>query len=202
VALVIDEVLTREDSYALMHACDCYVSLHRSEGFGLTMAEAMLMGKPVIATGYSANMDFMDEQNSLLVNCKLVALERDVPPYGRDFRLAEPSVEHAVRHLRWVYEHREKARELGERARLDVEDRLSFEAAGRRIANGLAQIRAERAAARMSAGVPLPPPDLNFVGDGDFEADGRESSPTSRWSTRSSRSATSSSSASGWRGST
>jgi GT2 family glycosyltransferase/glycosyltransferase involved in cell wall biosynthesis len=145
-ALVIDEVLTREDSYALMHACDCYVSLHRSEGFGLTMAEAMLMGKPVIATGYSGNMDFMDEQNSLLVDYKLILLERDVPPYGRGFHWAEPSVEHAVRHLRWVYEHREKARALGERARRDVEDRLSIEAAGRRIANRLAQIRDARGA--------------------------------------------------------
>src|SRR5438876_736574 len=103
-ALVIDEVLSREDSYALMHACDCYVSLHRSEGFGLTMAEAMLMGKPVIATGYSGNLDFMDERNSLLVDCKVVALERDVPPYKRGFRWGEPSVEHAARHLRWVYE--------------------------------------------------------------------------------------------------
>jgi GT2 family glycosyltransferase/glycosyltransferase involved in cell wall biosynthesis len=144
-ALVIDEVLSREDSYALMQACDCYVSLHRSEGFGLTMAEAMLMGKPVIATGYSGNMDFMDEQNSLLVDCKVVALERDVPPYERGFRWGEPSIEHAVRHLRWVYEHRDDARALGERARQDVEQRLSFEAAGRRIAERLRQIRAARA---------------------------------------------------------
>ena len=145
-ALVIDEVLSREDSYALMHACDCYVSLHRSEGFGLTMAEAMLMGKPVIATGYSGNLDFMDERNSLLVDCKVVALERDVPPYKRGFRWGEPSVEHAARHLRWVYEHPEAARALGARARQDVAERLSLEAAGRRMARRLEEIRAARAA--------------------------------------------------------
>ena len=145
-ALVIDEVLSREDSYALMHACDCYVSLHRSEGFGLTMAEAMLMGKPVIATGYSGNLDFMDERNSLLVDCKVVALERDVPPYKRGFRWGEPSAEHAARHLRWVYEHPEAARALGARARQDVAERLSLEAAGRRMARRLEEIRAARAA--------------------------------------------------------
>ena len=80
-ARVIDKMMSREDSYALMQASDCYVSLHRSEGFGLTMAEAMLMGKPVIATGYSGNLDFMDSHNSLLVDCKVVRLQRDVPPY-------------------------------------------------------------------------------------------------------------------------
>src|SRR5438552_2197239 len=145
-ALVIDEVLSREDSYALMHACDCYVSLHRSEGFGLTMAEAMLMGKPVIATGYSGNLDFMDERNSLLVDCKVVALERDVPPYKRGFRWGVPSVGHAARHLRWVYEHPEAARALGARARQDVAERLSLEAAGRRMARRLEEIRVARAA--------------------------------------------------------
>lgn len=148
-ALVIDEVLSREDSYALMDACDCYVSLHRSEGFGLTMAEAMLMGKPVIATAYSGNLDFMDEHNSLLVDCRVVPLERDIPPYRRGFRWGEPSVEHAVRHLRWVYEHPEAARALGARARQDVAERLSLEAAGRRIAARLQEIRVLRAARKV-----------------------------------------------------
>ena len=48
--------------------CDCYVSLHRSEGLGLTMAEAMALGKPVIATGYSGNLHFMTPENSYLVD--------------------------------------------------------------------------------------------------------------------------------------
>ena len=48
----------------MIAGCDCYASLHRSEGFGITMAEAMLLGKPVIATGYSGNLDFMRPENS------------------------------------------------------------------------------------------------------------------------------------------
>jgi glycosyltransferase involved in cell wall biosynthesis len=59
--VVIDRYLDHEANATLMDACDCYVSLHRSEGFGLSMAEAMALGKPVIATAYSGNLDFMDD---------------------------------------------------------------------------------------------------------------------------------------------
>ncbi len=71
---IIDQVFTQDEVHSLMDVCDAYVSLHRSEGLGLTMAEAMLMGKPVIATNYSGNVDFMDETNSLLVPYELVKL--------------------------------------------------------------------------------------------------------------------------------
>ena len=66
-AIILDQTLPRGELNGLIQACDCYVSLHRSEGFGLTMAEAMLLGKPVIATGYSGNLEFMDRGNSLLI---------------------------------------------------------------------------------------------------------------------------------------
>src|SRR6202035_5522728 len=56
---MVDRSLTREELGGLMTACDCYISLHRAEGFGLTLAEAMALGKPVIGTGYSGNVDFM-----------------------------------------------------------------------------------------------------------------------------------------------
>ena len=65
--LLVDRFLTPAEKNALMDRSDCYVSLHRAEGFGLTLAEAMALGKPVIATGYSANTDFMTPANSYLV---------------------------------------------------------------------------------------------------------------------------------------
>ncbi len=65
---VIDCSLPVAERDGLIAACDCYVSLHRSEGFGLTLAEAMAIGKPVIATGYSGNLDFMTAENSYLVD--------------------------------------------------------------------------------------------------------------------------------------
>ena len=61
---IINTHIRKDDLYTLVSSCDCFVSLHRSEGFGLTLAEAMYFKKPVIATGYSGNMDFMNVNNS------------------------------------------------------------------------------------------------------------------------------------------
>jgi glycosyltransferase involved in cell wall biosynthesis len=66
--ILLDELMSPAQAYGLIAMSDCFVSLHRSEGFGLGMAEAMLMGKPVIATGYSGNLDLMNRDNSLLVD--------------------------------------------------------------------------------------------------------------------------------------
>ena len=77
---------------ALTASCDCYVSLHRSEGFGLTMAEAMSHGKPVIATGYGGNLDFMTQENSYLVPYELVAVGQDARPYPSTAMWAEPDL--------------------------------------------------------------------------------------------------------------
>ena len=81
--LVIDEYYSAEEKNALLGLCDCYVSLHRSEGLGLTMAEAMGLGKPVIATGYSGNLDFMTPENSYLVDYMMGAVPADCDPYPR-----------------------------------------------------------------------------------------------------------------------
>ncbi|HZD40249.1 MAG TPA: glycosyltransferase, partial [Terriglobales bacterium] len=87
---IMDGYLSREEQQALMNVTDVYVSLHRSEGFGLTMAEAMALGKPVIATGYSGNLEFMDEQNSFLVPYKLVAIPPGCEPYPEGSKWADP----------------------------------------------------------------------------------------------------------------
>jgi glycosyltransferase involved in cell wall biosynthesis/SAM-dependent methyltransferase len=117
---VLTDVLPREDLNALIGLADCYVSLHRSEGFGLTLAEAMSLGKPVIATGYSGNTDFMTASNSYLVCYDLVELDRDHGPYRKGCVWAEPSVEHAAELMRHVFENPDAARAVGRRARRDV----------------------------------------------------------------------------------
>jgi glycosyltransferase involved in cell wall biosynthesis len=87
---------------ALIAACDCYVSLHRAEGFGLTLAEAMYLGKPVVATRYSGNLEFMTDANSYLVDYKMTRIEQDCPPYPPGGEWAEPDVDHAAELLRHV----------------------------------------------------------------------------------------------------
>jgi glycosyltransferase involved in cell wall biosynthesis len=138
--LVIDQVFDREEVLSLIALSDCYVSLHRSEGFGLTLAEAMALGKPVIATAYSANMDFMNVGNSLLVRYDLVRLEHDFPPYPKGSAWADPDLEHAAELMRLVYDDPARARELGQRARHDVMGYLSPQAVGARIAQRLALV--------------------------------------------------------------
>ncbi|CAN5550838.1 hypothetical protein BH23ACI1_BH23ACI1_27090 [soil metagenome] len=130
---ILDTLLDRAHLNALMGLCDCYVSLHRSEGFGLTMAEAMAQGKPVIATGYSGNTDFMTPQNSYLVEYTLTTLEEDLGPYPRGSHWAAPDLEHASLLMRRVFDAPAEASDMAERGRLDVSRDLSPVAVGARL---------------------------------------------------------------------
>ena len=103
-----------------MAGCDCYVSLNRSEGFGLTMAEAMAYGKPVIATNYSGNVDFMHQGNSHLIPFKLVPISKGCDPYPVDAKWADPDIDAAAAAMRRVFNDPTAARVLGERARDDI----------------------------------------------------------------------------------
>lgn len=146
--VILNEVYSTETLHALMDTCDAYVSLHRCEGLGLTMAEAMLMGKPVIATRYSGNIDFMDDNNSLLVPCEMVTLGRDIEPYDAGLSWAEPSLSRAAELMRELFDDQAWARMLGQRAQADARSRLSVETAGRKAASRLAEIRETLRAAR------------------------------------------------------
>lgn len=127
---VVDRSLSGEELSGLMAACDCYVSLHRSEGFGLTLAEAMAIGKPVIGTGYSGNLDFMNAENSYLVDYELGRVGPDCEIYPPEGRWARPSVEHAAELMRRVAERPEEAAAIGVRARKDIARELSPQATG------------------------------------------------------------------------
>lgn len=125
---------------ALTAQCDCYVSLHRSEGFGLTIAEAMAFGKPAIATGYSGNLAFMDEQSGYLVPYTLTALEQAIGPYPAGTVWADPDLEVAAALLREVYDNPEEARERGAAGRRAVAERQSVERAAAFVASRLPEL--------------------------------------------------------------
>lgn len=144
---VFDEVLSRAATHSFMNLADCYVSLHRSEGFGLTMAEAMSCGKPVIATGYSGNVDFMNQENSFLVRHRLVEIERDHGPYKKGWMWADPDVDHAAECMRRVFEDRTLASEVGERGRAYVTARLHPNTIAEVVKSRLAALDAGVAAA-------------------------------------------------------
>jgi len=127
---VVDRSLSGEELSGLMAACDCYVSLHRAEGFGLTMAEAMAIGKPVIATGYSGNVDFMNGENSYLVDFTIGRVGPDCEIYPPEGEWADPDVEHAAELMRRVHDHPEEAARRGARAAEDIARTLSPQATG------------------------------------------------------------------------
>jgi hypothetical protein len=138
--VLLDELMTRARAYGLIAMSDCFISLHRSEGFGLGLAEAMLMGKPVIATGYSGNLDFMNRENSLLVDYEMVEITEDRPIYTRGNFWAEPSLAHAASLMRDVYEDQDAARSRALRVQPEIERLLSLSAAGERMRARLEQI--------------------------------------------------------------
>jgi glycosyltransferase involved in cell wall biosynthesis len=109
--------VSAEDVSSLMSSCDAYVSLHRSEGIGLTIAEAMGLAKPVIATGWSGNTDFMDVSNAFPVGYRLVELEENIGPYHAGEVWAEPSIEEAAEMMRYVVDHPDEASARGRAAR-------------------------------------------------------------------------------------
>ena len=117
---LLNAVLPREELLALMNCCDAYASLHRAEGLGLGMAEAMLMGKPVVATGYSGNLDFMTDATSYLVNCGRVGCDADAFAYKAGLVWGDPHLDHAAAQLRRVYDHPAEARAKGERAQREA----------------------------------------------------------------------------------
>lgn len=133
----IDEFLTRAEVYELQACCDVLLSLHRAEGFGLAPAEMMFIGKPVIATGWSGNMDFMTPMNSYPVEYELKALPTSHGPYEAGQLWAEADIEHAAACLRDIIQRPDEAAKKGQRAAADIRAKLSPEVVGRQMRDRL-----------------------------------------------------------------
>ncbi len=99
---LVEETLRRPDLLSLFNACDCFVSLHRAEGFGRCLAEALLLGKQLIATGFSGNKDFCHEPRVALVRHTMVPLGKGDYMWGDGQSWANPDLEHAAELMRSV----------------------------------------------------------------------------------------------------
>jgi GT2 family glycosyltransferase/glycosyltransferase involved in cell wall biosynthesis len=107
--LVIADRLRDEEMAVLQSACDCFVSAHRSEGFGLNIAEFMALGKPVIATNYSGNLEFFDETTGYPVDYRLIEIEKQAGPYMPGYLWAEPDKNSLIQQMRAVYKNQGEA---------------------------------------------------------------------------------------------
>jgi glycosyltransferase involved in cell wall biosynthesis len=118
--LFIDGFLSSLEIRAFFQLLDCYVSLHRAEGLGLTLASAMAAGVPTIATGWSGNLEFMTADNSVLVPYDLRDVGPGAAPYPPEALWAEPDVHAASDAMRALFDDRSLAARLGARARSDL----------------------------------------------------------------------------------
>jgi len=137
----LEEHFDRDAVFSLIASSDCYVSLHRSEGFGLTITESMFAGKPVIATDYGGNTDFMNISNSFPVKYELVELKEDYGPYTKGNVWAEPNIEHASQLMKSVYENKKFAIEIGEKGSNYIKKYMNAKVSGQDIFDRITNIK-------------------------------------------------------------
>jgi glycosyl transferase family 1 len=139
---VMDRYVSASEKNSMLASADCYVSLHRAEGFGLTPAESLCMGKPVIATRYGGNLEFMNDRNSWLVDYELVPIGYGNDPYPATGEWADPDVDQAASYMREMLDRPGVARERARRGIADMRDKHAPQAAGRSMRRRLEHVYA------------------------------------------------------------
>jgi glycosyltransferase involved in cell wall biosynthesis len=140
---LLDGTLTDNEIKNLVRNCDCFLSLHRSEGFGRGPAEAMFFGKPVIATGWSGNMEYMNAGVSFPVGYDLIPVKAGEYPAWEDQQWADPKVAEAVAALLRLIDEPGLAKDIGDRARAHMQANFSDRVLGGRYRERLREIAAE-----------------------------------------------------------
>ena len=172
-----EDYLDVADKNALMASCDCYVSLHRSEGFGITIAEAMLLERPVIATDYSGSEDLLADDRAWPIGYARVPIGPGAAPYPAGAEWAEPDVEAAARAMVEAVADPLAAAESGRRAAAYVREHHSARAAGTAMRERLTLVMERRAARPPAPAAGRPDARLDSV-----EALLRQGPPRAAWS--------------------
>ena len=131
----LDRNMTRTEVNSLIKCVDVYVSLHRAEGFGLTCAEAMVVGTPVIATGWSATTQFMDKDSACMVDYEMVTIDKDIPPFKKGYRWAEADKDQAAGYMRRLFDDKEFYDIMKANACAHVKEKLSMEKCAETVKN-------------------------------------------------------------------
>ncbi len=150
----IDRFLSGREKNGLLELCDCYVSPHRSEGFGYTPAEAMLLGKPVVVTAYGGTTQYTDDSVARMVRCTETTVGRGALPYPPDGRWADPDLDDLADALRWIVEQPAEAAAMAERGRAKVAAQHSLATSGTAMAARVAHLRARHASSSVRAAQP------------------------------------------------
>ncbi len=126
----ITENLSRDEVESLEAAADVLISLHRAEGFGLPMAEAMYLGTPTVVTNWSANSEFVTPDSACLVEGDFIKLQTQIGPYEKGNRWMDADVNQASAYVRRLYDDKAYYNEIKERGVTQVRKALSYERAG------------------------------------------------------------------------
>ena len=146
----IDRFLGNREKNALLELCDCYVSPHRSEGFGYAPAEAMLLSKPVVLTGYGGTTQYADDTVARIVKWTPAKVGPGAWPYPPDGRWADPDLDDLAAALRWIVEQPEAAAAMAERGWRRVTERHNAVVSGTAMRERLDLVRARGAGSRPS----------------------------------------------------
>jgi glycosyltransferase involved in cell wall biosynthesis len=138
---LLDSVMTRAEIDALLAISDCFISLHRSEGFGLGPAEAMSLGKPVILTNWSGNTDYMTPDNSIGVDYQLIPVGKQSGPYEPDQLWADPDLEQAAFWMKHLAQDPEFANRIGLLGQETIRNEFSPEVVGKLVHKRLYYLR-------------------------------------------------------------
>ena len=124
---IIKDNISRQELDTLMSSIDVYVSLHRAEGFGLTIAEAMLKQKPVIATNWSANIEYMNSESACMVDYKIVELKESVYPFKAGSKWADPNISEAASYMKMLYENKQYYNKISINGKKYAEEKLNIQ---------------------------------------------------------------------------
>ncbi|MDQ8045771.1 MAG: glycosyltransferase family 4 protein, partial [Solirubrobacteraceae bacterium] len=143
----IDRFLSAREKNSLLELADCYVSPHRSEGFGYTPAEAMLLGKPVVVTGYGGTTEYTDDSVARMVRWTPAKVGRGALPYPPDGTWADPDLDDLTAALRWIVEEPEAVAAMAARGEERIRTQHDIATTGAAMRDRLAVVRARGAAA-------------------------------------------------------
>ncbi|WP_438280349.1 glycosyltransferase family 4 protein [Pseudomonas alabamensis] len=138
---LLERMMSSNEVKNLLRCSDCFVSLHRSEGYGFGIAEAMALGKPVIATAYSGNMDFMTAETSLPVDYHLIPVLEGEYPHHEEQHWAEPDVDQAADYMMRLLDDPASGRTLGKKAQMHLLMHFSYRHTGLRYKARLSEIK-------------------------------------------------------------